>query len=245
MSTTFRWFVTATAITEISSAALRPDDRAAEDDPGGRIGEDLHEPARVAVDQRLRVGRERHLRDAELATRRERLRFGDADLRDLGIGEDRLRGLVVVEMPVRPRGQPHDVLRDLAALHRRDRRQRQPARHVAGGVDVRQIGLAVTVAGDVAVVVDLDPRRLAPEALAVGERTDAEQRVRSVDRASVVARDEHLVGVAAHRDGARALQQLHTPPQELVLERGRDLGVLVGQHLLARHDQRDLRARAR
>ena len=75
-----------------------------------------------------------------------------------------------------------------------------------------------------------------------GQRPDREQRVRAVDRAAVVARDEHLVALAPDRDRARALQQLHAPPDELVLEHGRDFGVLGRQHLLARHDQRDLRA---
>ena len=45
------------------------DDRAAEHHARGRVRDDLHEAAGVAVDQRLRVGRERHLRDADLAAR--------------------------------------------------------------------------------------------------------------------------------------------------------------------------------
>jgi hypothetical protein len=100
------------------------DNGATENDARRGIGQDLHEPARVAVDQRLRVRGERHLRHPQLAPGRERLCFGDADLGDLGVGEDRLRGLVVVEMAVRTRRQTHHVLGDLPSLHRRYRRQR-------------------------------------------------------------------------------------------------------------------------
>ncbi len=178
MSTTFRWFVTATAITEINSAALRPTIAPPSTTPVAGSERIFDEAARVAVDQRLRVGRERHLRHPQLAARRERLGLGDADLGDLGIGEDRLRGLVVVEVTVCTRGESHHVLGDLAPLHRRDRRQRQAAGDVAGGVDVRQVRLAVPVPGNVTVVVDLDARGLAPESFAVRHRADAKQRVR-------------------------------------------------------------------
>ena len=50
------------------------------------------------------------------------------------------------------------------------------------------------------------------------------------------------VTVDAH--GPRALEQAHPSAQELVLEGGRHLWVLLRQHLLARHDQRHLRCRA-
>ena len=118
---------------------VAPDDRSAEHDAGGGIGEDLHEAARVALDQRLGVGRVGHLGDPDLAALGERLGLGQPDVGDLGIGEDRRRRLVVVEVTVRAVVQPHEVLGDLAALHRRHRRQRQLARHVTGGVDVRDV----------------------------------------------------------------------------------------------------------
>ena len=242
MSPTFRLFVTATAITEMSSAALRPTIAPPSTTPVAGSERIFTKPRASPLISDFGFDGERHLRDPQLAARGERLGLGDADLGDLGIGEDRLRRLVVVEVAVRARGEPHHVLGDLAALHRRDRRQRQPARDVARRVDVRDVRLAVPVAGDVAAVVDHDARGVATELLGVRDRADREQRVRTVDRAAVVARDEDLVAFAADRGRARALQQLHAAPEELVLEHGRDLGILGRQHLLARHDQRHLRA---
>ncbi len=241
MSTAFRWFVTATAMTEISSAALRPTIAPPSTTPVAGSERIFTKPRVSPLISAFGFAENGHLGDPELAARRERLGLGHADLGDLGVGEDGLRGLVVVEVAVGPRGESHHVLGDLAALHRRDRRQRQTSGDVARGVDVRQVRLAVTVAGDVAVLVDLDARGLAPEALGVGHRADAQQGVRSVDGPTVVAGDEDLVVVATHRDRARALQQLDAPAQELVFQHRRNLGVLVGQHLLAGHDQRDLR----
>ena len=58
----------------------------------------------------------------------------------------------------------------------------------------------------------------------------------------------HPAVVAAHRDapsvqldsfGAGPFEQPDASPQQLVLEGGRHLGVLAGQHLLAADDQRD------
>ena len=45
--------------------------------------------------------------------------------------------------------------------------------------------------------------------------------------------------------GPGALEQAHTPLEEVVLERGGHLGVLLGQHLLAADDERDLAAERR
>ena len=63
--------------------------------------------------------------------------LGQPHVGDLGLGEDGRRRLLVVEVAVGPGVQAQGVLGDLAALHGRDRRQRQLARQVAGGVDVR------------------------------------------------------------------------------------------------------------
>ncbi len=211
MSPTCRLFVAATAITEISSAALRPTIAPPSTTPVAGSERIFTNPRASPLINDFGVGGERHLGDAQLAARRERFGLGHADLGDLGIGEDRLGRLVVVEVAVGPGGEAHHVLGDLAALHRRDRRKRQPARDVARGIDVRHVGLAVAVARDVAVGVDHHAGRLAVELLGVGQRTDREQRVRAVDGATVVARDEHLVALAADRHRARALQAASRP----------------------------------
>ena len=85
MSVTFNLFATATATMPISSAgAVATDDRSTEHHTGGGVGQDLHEAPRIALDERLRVGGERHLRDPDLATGRERVRLGQTDIGDLG-----------------------------------------------------------------------------------------------------------------------------------------------------------------
>ena len=88
MSVTLRLAVTARAITEISSAAPRPTIEPPEHHAGGGVGHDLHEAARVAVDEGPGVGRERHLGDPDLAADGEGLGLGQADVGDLGLGED-------------------------------------------------------------------------------------------------------------------------------------------------------------
>ena len=158
MSTTFRLFVTATATTEISSAALRPTTEPPSTTPVAGSERIFTKPRVSPLMSAFGFDGERHLGDAQLPAGRERLGLGDADVGDLGVGEDRGRRLVVVEVTVGARGEAHHVLGDLAALHRRDRRQRQPAREVAGGVDVRHVRLAVAVAGHEPALVDLDAR---------------------------------------------------------------------------------------
>ena len=74
------------------------DDRTAEHDTGRRVAHDLHETAWVVVDERLGRRRERHLRRAHLPAGGERVRLGQTDVGDLGLREDRRRGLVVVEV---------------------------------------------------------------------------------------------------------------------------------------------------
>ncbi len=68
---------------------MPPDDRPTQDHARGRIRNDLDEPARIIVDQRLRMCRERHLGHPDLAALSERIDFGQADIGDLGLGEDR------------------------------------------------------------------------------------------------------------------------------------------------------------
>ena len=119
MSVTFRLAVTARAITLISSAAWRPTIDPPSTTPVAGSLMILTKPAEVVVDQRLRRGRERHLGDADLAADGERLGLGQADVGDLGLGEDRARRLVVVEVAVGHLLQAHHVLGHLAALHRR------------------------------------------------------------------------------------------------------------------------------
>ena len=93
--------------------------------------------------------------------------------------------------------------------------------------------------GDIAAV-GLDAGVLEAETLAVRDRTDREQDVGALGDASVVAVDGHLVAVAHHARGPSALEQAHAASQEVLLERGRDLGVLARQHLLTTHDERHL-----
>ena len=187
------------------------DDRAAEHDAGGRVGEDLHEAARVVVDQRLGRRRERHLGHPDLAAHGERLGLGQADVGDLGLGEDGRRRLVVVEVAVLAGVQAHHVLGDLAALHGGHRRQRQLPRHVAGGVDVADVRLAVVVDRDVAAAVDLDAGGVEAEALGVGDRADGQQRVGALDRPPVVAAHHDAVVDALDARGPGALQQRARP----------------------------------
>ena len=66
--------------------------------------------------------------------------------------------------------------------------------------------------------------------------------MRAVGPPAVVALHEHLGAVAIDRDRARALEQLHTAREELLLEHRCDFGILRGQNLLTRDDQRHLRA---
>ena len=153
--------------------------------------------------------------------------------------------LVVVEVAVRDRVQAHHVLGHLAALHRRDRRQRQLAADVAGGVDVRHVALAVVVDRDVAAAVDLDAGRVEAEAVAVGHRADGQHGVASCARPGRRRSARRPSSPSRSIAVARAPFSSCTPrSQEVVLEHRRDLGVLVRQHLLAADDEGDLGAEA-
>ena len=126
---------------------------------------------------------------------------------------------------------------DPPALHGGHRRQRQAARQVAGRVDVRDVRSAVGVDGDVAALIHLHARRLEPETLAVRDRPDGEQGVAAPSRPAVVAPDGDAVALVVDPHGTGALEQLDAAAQELVLERGGHLRVLLGEDLLAGHDQ--------
>ena len=90
---------------------------------------------------------------------------------------------------------------------------------------------------DVATVVDVHAGFLQPEAVGVGDRPDRQQRMAAPGDAAVVALDENLVAVPFEADGPGSLEQLDAAAEQLVLERGGNLGILLGQHLLAAHDQ--------
>ena len=189
------------------------DDRAAEHHAGGRVGEDLHEARGVVVDQRLGVGRERHLGHPDLAARGERLGLGQADVGDLGLGEDGRRRLVVVEVAVR-RG---------CAGPSRARRSCGPASPpptTAAACPTRRrprrcaatLRLAVVVDRDVAAGVDLDAGGVEPEVLGVGDRADGEQRRASRRRTRPSSqRTTHAVAVARRCALARAPFSSATP----------------------------------
>ena len=109
------------------SAACAPDYRATEDDPGGRVRDELHEAPRVPVDERPGVGGVRDLRDPDLPPERECVRLGEPDVGDLRLCEDGRCRFVVVEVPVLTGVKAHDVLGNLVALDGGDRGEREAA----------------------------------------------------------------------------------------------------------------------
>ena len=65
-----------------------------------------------------------------------------------------------------------------------------------------------------------------------------------VDRSAVVAPDHDVVLRPIGRDGPGSFEKVNATLQEVGLEDGRHLGILLGQNLLAAHDERDLTTRA-
>ena len=142
------------------------------------------------------------------------------------------------------RVEPHHVLGHLATLHGGDRGQRQLARQVTRCVDVVDVALAVLVDRDVATVGD-DAGGIEAQLVGVGDGADREQGMRPGDDAPVVATDRDDVAGALDAHGPGTLQQLHAPSEEVLLQHGGDLGVLLGEHLLAADDERHVAAEAR
>ena len=144
---------------------------------------------------------------------------------------------------MRPDVQPHQVLGDLAALHRGDRRQRQLPGEVARGVDVADVRQAVVVDHDVART--RRPRPRPPRARGARGSGSTRSRARRATPSTLRPSSHSTSTESSTRvDGLRprALEQLDAAREELVLEHRGDLGVLHRQHLLARHDERHLRA---
>ena len=140
--------------------------------------------------------------------------------------------------------QAHDVLGDLATLHRRHAAEWKLAADVARRVDVRHVALAMAVDGDEPTTVDLDTGSIEAEAVAVGNGPDRQHRVRAVHDPAIVATNDDRVVVARRSilherpsTGAR-----HAAGSRLrARRRPRDPS---GQDLLAADDQGDLRAEA-
>ena len=64
--------------------------------------------------------------------------------------------------------------------------------------------------------------------------------MRALRRAAIVTAYDHVVALDGDGDGTSTLVEPHAACEEICFERGRNLGVLAGQHLLAAHDERDL-----
>ena len=209
MSVTRSPAVTARAMTEMSSAAWRPTIEPPSTTPVAGSEMIFTKPRGSFSMSALALAENGTLVTRILRPVGEGVGLGQADVGDLGHGEDGRRRLVVVEVPVRAGVQAHDVLGDLAALHRGDRRQRQLARQVAGGVDVRHGRLAVVVDDDVAAV-GLDARRRR----ARGPRSSGIEPMASSawepgGDPTVVAAHGDPVVVDVDADGPGALEQPH------------------------------------
>ena len=131
-----------------------------------------------------------------------------------------------------------------APLHGGDGREGQHAGAVAGGVDPADAGARDPVDLDVPGGAELDAGLLESHARGVGHRPDGEQGVRALDGAAVDERDDDPVGGALDRRGARLVQHLHAALAEDVLDDRGGVGVLAGQHAVARRHEHDLRAEA-
>ncbi len=132
--------------------------------------------------------------------------------------------------------------RDDALLHRLVR-ERRPVHEVADRVDLRDVRAHHPVDGDQAALVELDARRVEPQALDV--------------RSAARGDDEpvRLALIVAVREGHGRLARLHVCHERLRVDvdallleaaRGRlaDVGVLDGQHAVQPFEQLDLRAQA-
>ena len=142
-------------------------------------------------------------------------------------------------------GVPERVRHRDAALHGRHRRQGQDAGAVARGVDAAHRRARDAVDGDVARLRPARPR--SPRARSRGSAAPSRRRAgrasRSTSRPSS-SRTTHPVGGALDRGHARAPEHLHAALGEDVLDDLGGVGVLTGQHAVARGDEDDLRAQA-
>ena len=228
MSATRRPLVTATAMTEMSSPAWRPDDRTAEHHPCGRVAHDLHEALRVALDQRLGRRREGHLGDPDLAPLGEGFGLGETDVGDLGDREDGRGGLVVVEVavhlwcasPSRARRScgPASPPPTRAAASPTGRRRRRCGARWCGSRGRSGCSRPSSTS---------TPAASSPSPSLLGMEPMASSAWLPLADPPVVAAHDHTVAGAVDADGAGALEQAHATAQELVFERGGDLGVLL------------------
>ena len=140
---------------------VRPDDDEPEQLAVARLVDRLHPADRLVLHHRARVRDPREPADRDLvAVLLARLRLGQADAGDLGIGVDRARHRGRVDDRVVAAG----VLgRDLA-LAERGVGELPVAGAVADRVDVRDAGAAMLVGRDPGARVELDPGRLEPDA---------------------------------------------------------------------------------
>ena len=127
-------------------------DRAAQNAPRPRRGDDLHEAVLQRHHLRARVRRERKREDLDGKAALDRHSLGYTGRRDLGIGEHGRRDLVSVE---RSDSLTQRVPHRDPTLHRGDAREHHPAGHVAGCVDVRNVRAAHAVDGNLAPRADL------------------------------------------------------------------------------------------
>ncbi len=208
MSVTFKPFVTASARTPMSSAALRPTIEPPRTTPVAGSDTIFTNPRGSPLMSAFAFELNGTLVDADLAARSEGLRFGEPDVRDLGFGEHRGRRLLVVEVAMRSVVHPHQVLGDLAALHRGHRRQRQLPGDVADRVDVGDVRQAVVVHDDEPGLVALHTRGVEPEVLGVGDRSDGQHGMRRVDDTPVLTHHAHTVVGAVDAARARPLRRL-------------------------------------
>ena len=73
--------------------------------------------------------------------------------------------------------QAHSVLGHFPALHGGDRRKRQLARDVAGGIDVLDVGLTMIPNLDVAACDHVDTRRFEAQTIGIGDGPDGQHRM--------------------------------------------------------------------
>ena len=120
------------------------------------------------------------------------------------------------------------------ALHRRHAGEHQDAGAVAGGVDAPGGGARDPVDVDEAAVLEDHAGLLEAEVGGVGHRAEGEDAVRALDRAAVGQGHRDDVAVAGHRLHAGLRQHVHAAPRRDLLEHRGGVGVLAGQHPVAR-----------